>query len=104
MDNNEEIFERIEEIVKEQNIEKIVVGLPLTLSGEEGEQARKTREFVEKLKNYISIPVELVDERFTTDMAEEFLKTKKKKYQKDKRKKDSIAAAFILESYIQQHR
>ncbi len=104
MDNNKDIFEKIKEIVKEQNIEKIVVGLPLTLSGEEGEQARKTKDFVEKLKNYVSIPIEFVDERFTTDMAEEFLKTKKKKYQRDKRKRDSIAAAFILESYIQQHR
>ena len=72
----------------------------MTLSGEEGQQAKKTREFAKKLEQFVNVPIEFVDERFTTDMAEEFLKTKKKKYQKDKSKKDSIAAAFILESYI----
>ncbi len=102
LENNSSVFNKIKKIVEENGIEKIIVGLPLTLSGKEGEQAKKTRAFVEKLKKYVSVPVEFVDERFTTDMAEEFLRTKRKKYQKDKKKRDSIAAAFILESYIQQ--
>jgi len=103
-ENDDRIFEKIANLIEEFGIKKVIVGLPLTLSGEEGTQAKKTREFAKNLQNFINVPIEFVDERFTTDMAQELLKTKKRKYQKDKEKKDSIAAAFILESFINQTR
>ncbi len=79
-----------------------MVGLPITLSGQEGEQAKKTREFVEKLKEKIPNlpPVVFEDERFTTDIAEERLSQMTKSPKKIKKKLDSISAVVILEIYM----
>jgi len=66
--------------------ERIVVGLPLTLSGEHGEQARETLEFVETLRGAVEIPVETYDERFTSSLAGG---------------DDARAAAYLLSSYLE---
>ena len=57
-------------LVREREIEQIVVGLPLTMRGEEGEQARWTRRFAERLAERVDVPVEMHDERLTTRQAE----------------------------------
>jgi len=102
IENNEKVFENIKKLVEEYDIGKLVVGLPLTLKGEEGEQARITKAFVEELKKHIpDIPVEFVDERFTTSLAEQHLRETTKK-SKRKKKVDSLAAVFILKTYLQQ--
>ncbi len=98
--NDEKVFEKIKKIINEYNIGKIVVGLPLTLKGEEGEQAKITKEFVEELKKHISLPVEFVDERFTTSLAERHLKETTKK-SKRKQKLDSLSAVYILKTYLE---
>src|SRR3954470_2692051 len=56
-------------LVEEQGVEGVVVGLPLTLSGEEGHQAGEARTFAERLERRVSVPVELHDERLTTRVA-----------------------------------
>ena len=66
--------------------ERIVVGLPLTLRGENGEQARETLEFVETLRGAVEIPVETYDERFTSSLAGG---------------DDARAAAYLLSSYLE---
>jgi putative Holliday junction resolvase len=66
--------------------ERIVVGLPVTLRGEIGEQARETLEFVETLRGEIQIPVETYDERFTSSLAGG---------------DDARAAAYLLSSYLE---
>ena len=78
-------------LAEESAAERIVVGLPLTLAGEEGEQARRARTFAERLARKVSIPVELHDERMTTRLAE------RTGGQGDA---DSRAAAHLLESYL----
>jgi len=60
---------RVAEIVREQQAERVVVGLPLTLRGEHGEQARETDAFVHALRSALDVPVESYDERFTTGLA-----------------------------------
>lgn len=60
---------RLADLVREEEAERIVVGLPLTLRGEHGEQARATERFVEALREVVSVPVESFDERFTTTLA-----------------------------------
>jgi putative Holliday junction resolvase len=60
---------RIAELVREERAERIVVGLPLTLRGERGAQARETEAFVRALRRAVAVPVETVDERFTTALA-----------------------------------
>ena len=78
-------------LAEESGAERIVVGLPLTLAGEEGEQALQARTFAERLAGKVSIPVELHDERMTTRLAE------RTGGQGDA---DSRAAAHLLESYL----
>ena len=78
-------------LVEDQAAERVVVGLPLTLRGEEREQAERARTFAERLERKVSVPVELHDERLTTRLAE------RTGGQGDA---DSRAAAHLLESYL----
>jgi putative Holliday junction resolvase len=75
--------------------ERVVVGLPLTLRGEEGEQARETRDFVRELSARCDVPVELYDERFTTVLAARTAGA---------RSDDAVAAAHLLEGYLERLR
>ena len=61
---------RLRELVTEQEAERVVVGVPLTLRGEHGAQAQETDRFVEALRETLDVPVEGFDERFTTTLAE----------------------------------
>jgi putative Holliday junction resolvase len=82
---------RVEAIVREQGAERVVVGMPLTLRGEVGAQARETQEFVDALRDVLSIPVETYDERFTTTLAAGAGGVADE---------DARAAAHLLESYL----
>ncbi len=100
--NDENVFENIKKLVKELDIGEIVIGLPLTLRGEEGEQAKTTREFGEKLKEHLpDIKIEFIDERFTTSLAQKHLAETTKKT-KRKKKLDSLSATYILQTYLMQ--
>jgi putative holliday junction resolvase len=85
-------LERIRELVAEQAAERVVVGLPLTLRGERGEQARLTEDFVDALRGVLAIPVETYDERFTTSLAA--------RGGDAAAPEDARAAAHLLESYL----
>ena len=82
-------------VAEEQGAEQVVVGLPLTLSGEEGEQARRARAFAQRLAERLPVPVELYDERLTTRLAER---------SGGERDADSRAAAHLLESWLAHRR
>ena len=100
--NDERVFERIKRLVNELNIGEIVIGLPLTLRGEEGEQAKITRAFAEELKQFLpEVEIKFVDERFTTSLAEKHLAETTKK-SKRKKKLDSLSATYILQTYLMQ--
>jgi putative Holliday junction resolvase len=57
-------------LVRDEGVERVVVGLPLTMRGTRGEQAVETQGFVDALRGVVDVPVELFDERFTTDLAQ----------------------------------
>jgi putative Holliday junction resolvase len=78
-------------LVEEKGVERVVVGLPLTLQGEQGDQARAARAFAERLERRLNVPVELHDERLTTRLAERT---------GGAGDEDSRAAAHLLESYL----
>ena len=100
--NDERVFERIKRLVNKLNIGEIVIGLPLTLRGEEGEQAKITRAFAEELKKFLpEIEIKFIDERFTTSLAEKHLAETTKK-SKRKKKLDSLSATYILQTYLMQ--
>jgi putative Holliday junction resolvase len=78
--------------VADEDAERVVVGLPLTLRGERGEQAVETEQFVEALRAAVSVPVESFDERFTTALAAGAPASRAPE--------DARAAAHLLESYL----
>lgn len=85
---------------------RIVCGLPLNADGTESVQTQKTRRFIEALKRETALPVEIEDERYTTKEARSDLNFLGVSVKRDKRKKavDSLAAAYILESYLQKQK
>jgi len=100
--NDDNVFKNIKKIVEDYEIETVVIGLPLTLKGEEGTQAKLTREFAEKLKSYLpdDIKIEFIDERYTTALVEKYLKETGKR-SKRKEKIDSLSAVYILKIYLE---
>lgn len=83
---SEEGLRRIRELVEAEGVERVVVGMPLTLRGERGEQARETERFVQALRKAVGVPVECFDERFTSVLAEG---------------DDARAAAHLLSGYLE---
>lgn len=88
-------IDRIRSLVGEREVEQVVVGMPVSLSGEEGPQAEVTRSFCEDLAAAIEVPVETWDERFTTRMA-----ARTRRDTGAGSAEDSIAAAHLLETYL----
>lgn len=82
---------RVGELIAEHEVDRVVVGLPLTLRGERGEQARETESFVEALTGLTGVPVVTFDERFTTDLAQQAPADAPE---------DARAAAHLLSSYL----
>jgi putative Holliday junction resolvase len=86
-------LERLVQLISSEDPERVVVGLPLTLRGERGEQALETEQFVDTLRRAIDVPVEGFDERFTTDLAEQDPGSRNLP-------PDARAAAHLLTSYL----
>lgn len=84
-------LERVAALVAEHAAERVVVGLPLTLRGERGRQARETERFVERLRASLSVPVETFDERFTTTLAQQTASGADE---------DALAAAHLLQGWL----
>jgi putative Holliday junction resolvase len=93
---------RIEEILIQENTKSLVIGIPKSLDGTEKRQAEKVREFIEKLnKNIEGLEIFEVDERLTTVSADRLLNETNKKGALEKRKVvDKVAAAIILQTFL----
>jgi len=89
---------RVGELVAVHEVEMVVVGLPVSLDGEEGKQARMARDFAAELERRLEVPVETYDERLTTKMAE---RSEREGARADR---DSLAAAHLLEGYLASRR
>jgi putative Holliday junction resolvase len=79
-------FQKLLEVIRVEEPDRIVVGLPLTLRGEHGAQAGETARFVESLRGVLEVPIETYDERFTSVLADG---------------DDARAAAHLLSSYLE---
>lgn len=84
-------LERISALVASHAAERVIVGLPLTLRGERGAQARETERFVERLRARLGVPVETFDERFTTTLAQRTGSSAPE---------DALAAAHLLQGWL----
>lgn len=87
--NDQNVITNIQEIINSKNINKIIIGMPYSLSGKIGPQAQIVTEFSEKLRNLTNLPVEFIDERFSSKIVDDQLPNA-----------DSLVAYNLLESYI----
>ncbi|HEY7150487.1 MAG TPA: Holliday junction resolvase RuvX [Solirubrobacterales bacterium] len=87
----------VAKLALEHEVELVVVGLPVSLSGAEGPQAAEARAFCEALEEILDVPVESYDERLTTRLAEHSVRAGASA------PADALAAAHLLESYLQAH-
>ena len=93
-------FARLKEIIREKEIELILLGMPRNMDGSYGPAALKVQEFVAVLKDAITIPIKTLDERLTTVQAQKFLIQGNVRREKRKEKVDKTAAAILLQSYL----
>lgn len=89
-----------QELVKTEQVARIVVGLPVHTSGREGEKAAEARAFGQWLQKTIGLPVMFWDERFTTADAERALWDAGLSHQQRKARRDKVAATVLLQSYL----
>jgi putative holliday junction resolvase len=116
--NRNEDMRRLREIVREHEVKRVVVGLPLRLDGSRGEMAEEATRFAERVRKQIGLAVEMVDERLTSWEAERLLEERAgRRLHTDPRSRarqgrspgqgkasvDAIAATVILEQYLQQN-
>ncbi|MCX6121636.1 MAG: Holliday junction resolvase RuvX [Ignavibacteriales bacterium] len=101
--NDLSLFLNLQQLSIRENVRLIVVGMPFNLKGQQAQKADEVQKFIELLKIKLSIEVVAWDERFTTSMAHQTMRTmgtKKKERQKKDGRIDSMAAAIILQGFL----
>lgn len=93
-------LERLKKILAEKEIDLIILGLPRNMDGSYGPAAQKVEAFAAALKNAITVPIKLLDERLTSKMANRILIQGNVRRDKRKEKVDKMAAAILLQSYL----
>ena len=102
IDGSKSLLEKIVDTAKAENIEAIVIGLPLNMDNSHGPQAKIVVQFAEKLKLLIDVPIHFQDERLTSFAAEQKMASADYAKKKKKKRLDAVAAAEILEAFLQQ--
>lgn len=95
-----EDLEKIKNLTMGNNVGEIVVGLPLDMDGKEGKSAQNAREFIDKLKRCVQIPVIAFDERLSTSLVERMLIGADVSRKKRKKLSDKLSAQVILQGYL----
>jgi len=95
-------IEAIIDIIRRQQVGRVIVGLPRSLDGSLGKQAEKVKAFTQRLCEQTKVPVEYRDERLTTVMAERLRRAASSKKARRKARHDDLAAAIILQGYLEE--
>lgn len=95
-----EDFAQINRLLAEQRANLLLIGLPIMLDGTEGEKAAWVRDYAAALAEHIAVPIVFFDEAFTTKEAESSLRARGKTGRKIRQHVDAVAAAFILQGYL----
>ena len=98
------VFSRLEEIIANFGVKEIVVGLPLKEDGSVGPQAEKVLTFAKELETRLGLPIKFWDERYSTQEAEKILLEADQSRSKRKKARDKVAAAIILQGYLEMRR
>jgi len=102
IEGQKNLLKKIAEVARSENAEAIVLGLPLNMDDSQGFQAKRALQFAEQLKKHLSIPIHFQDERLSSFGAEEKLAPAEFTRKKKKKRLDAIAAAEILEAFLEQ--
>lgn len=102
LENPKEVLAKISATVEKEEIEAIVVGLPLNMDDTQGAQAKQVLKFAEQLKSIVEIPIHFQDERLSSFAAEEKLSAAEFTRKKKKKRLDAVAAAEILQAFLEQ--
>ena len=103
--NDKIILKRLEEIIDQYNIETLVIGNPINMNGTESQRSIETEKFIHKLKcRFNKIKIEKIDERLTTVEAHRTMNLLNVDNRKKKAIVDTIAAVYILETYINKNK
>ncbi|NJN85743.1 MAG: Holliday junction resolvase RuvX [Leptolyngbyaceae cyanobacterium SL_7_1] len=94
----------LQQLVKERNVQVLVIGLPYTMSGEVGFQAKQVQRFAARLSQALGLPVEFVDERLTSVQAEQLLLAERRSPSRHRELIDRKAAAIILQRWLDDQR
>ncbi len=100
--DQKKLLKKIKDIVADEKVEGIVLGLPLNMDDSQGPQAKRVFNFADQLKACINIPIHFQDERLSTFGAEEKLAAADFTRGKKKKRLDAVAAAQILEAFLEQ--
>lgn len=95
-----DVVAEVGKIAREHDVDTIVVGLPVSLSGREGPSAASARELAEELESATGITVEMHDERYSTVAAEQVMREGGAPPKKRRNRRDKVAAAIILSEYL----
>ena len=98
--NDENLIAVINDIIKEKDVGKVVLGLPYNLKGEYSQKTTEVKEFGDKLETTLSVPLEYMDERYSTVEANEELKRMGYSIKDARKVVDKIAASIILKTYL----
>ena len=93
-------LERIQVILREKEVEMILVGMPRNMDGSYGPAAQKVRDFVVALQSAVTVPIKTLDERLTSVQANRLLVQANVRREERKQKVDKMAAAILLQSYL----
>ncbi|MDD5327323.1 MAG: Holliday junction resolvase RuvX [Phycisphaerae bacterium] len=102
IEGQKELVKKIVDVVKSEEVEAIVLGLPLNMDDSKGPQVESVNRFAEQLKANLDVPIHFQDERLTSFSAEGKLAPAEFTRKKKKKRLDAIAAAEILEAFLQQ--
>jgi putative Holliday junction resolvase len=97
-------IEAVISLISQHQVERVVVGLPRSMDGSLGKQAEKVKAFVQKLCRHTQVPVEFRDERLSTVLAQRLMKAADARKPRKKARDDAVAAAIILQGYLDEGR
>ena len=100
MDSMAQVIERLQELIREKDVELILIGLPRNMNGSYGPATERVQEFIASLQPHITTPVKTWDERLTSVMANRALLEGNVRRDQRKQKVDQMAAAILLQSYL----
>ena len=99
-ENNEILLNKVNKIIENENIERIIIGDPVNIQGERSSLSKKIYDIIDFLKCKLNIDIHMQDERYTSKIAEEKLRDMKLNPKDKKKVIDKVAAAVILENYL----